>query len=58
MRTIYIKPGVSKYRLRGDDKKEIGMIIITYTPGEKCTISVSECGESVDSLSIIPVEVA
>lgn len=54
MRTVKVKPGTSKYRLKGDDGVLIGDIKITYTPEDRtCTITVAKLGPTITAIDIL-----
>jgi len=54
MRILNVKPGTSKYRLKGDDGVLIGDFKITYTPEDRtCTITVVKLGSTMASIDIL-----
>ena len=53
MRQINVKPGTSKYKLKGDDGTYIGEITIEYvTENNICGIFLTKLGVNMTSLSI------
>jgi len=53
MRTIKVKPGSSKYKLKGEDGALIGELVIAYnTLGKTCSIDIAKKGVSIKELAI------
>lgn len=53
MRQINVKPGTSKYKLKGDDGTYIGEITIEYVPENNiCGLFLTKLGVNMTSLSI------
>ena len=53
MRTLKVKPGTSKYRLKGDDGVLIGDVTITYIPeNHACSITIAKLGPTITSISM------
>ena len=53
MRQIKVKPGPSKYTLKGEDGVYIGELLIDYDPsGKACLVDISKRGEEMARVEI------